>query len=133
MTIRTIKPEDHEALYAFWKNEYFVTDMDTKERFKLFLEKNSDLSVLAENNGIITGTALGSYDGRRGYLQKVVITKHARKQGIGRQLVTEVISRLTSAGAISIPISVDEKNVAFYTKCGFTSLDSVSMSMDLSY
>lgn len=72
MLIRTITIDDYEKLFPFWKNNYFVSEMDNKEHFVLFLEKNPNLSVLAEENGNIVGTALGSYDGRRGYLQKVV-------------------------------------------------------------
>jgi len=122
---------DYPKLTELWKNNYFVSDMDNPIHFSLFLEKNPDLSVLIEENGEIIGSALGSYDGRRGYLQKVVTRKALRGKGIGKQMVDEVIKRLRKVGAIYIPISVEEKNIAFYEKCGFIKKDSTSMSMDL--
>lgn len=131
MNIRTITINDFESLVPFWKENYFLSEMDSKEHFLLFLEKNPNLSVLAEENGEIVGTALGSYDGRRGYLQKVVVHKDFRKHGVGKLLVSEVAKRLRDAGAVFIPISTEEKLISFYEKCGFKTKDSTSMSLDL--
>lgn len=131
MQLRTIKLDDYQKLTEFWKKNYFFSEIDNVKHFVLFLEKNPDLSVLIEENGEIIGTALGSYDGRRGYLQKVVTNKEFRKKGIGRQLVNEVVKRLKAVGVLYIPISVDEKLIPFYEKCGFDKKESVSMSMDL--
>lgn len=131
MQIRTIAIDDYEKLLPFWKNNYFVSEMDNKEHFVLFLEKNPNLSILAEEEGKVVGTALGSYDGRRGYLQKVVTRNEVRKKRIGKQLVEEVIKRLKEAGALYVPISVEEELMSFYEKCGFVKKDSTSMSIDL--
>ena len=131
MQLRTIKIDDHQKLIEFWKKNYFVSEMDRSEHFRIFLEKNPELSVLMEENEEIIGSALGSYDGRRGYLQKVVTNKESRNKGIGRRLVSEVVKRLKMVGALYIPISVEEKLIPFYEKCGFVKKDSISMSMDL--
>lgn len=131
MQIRTITFDDYEKLSSFWKTNYFISEMDNKEHFVLFLEKNPNLSILAEDEGEIVGTALGSYDGRRGYLQKVVTDKNSRNQGIGRQLVEEIIKRLKNAGARYIPISVEENLIPFYEKCGFSKKHATSMSLDI--
>lgn len=131
MTVRTITIEDYEKLLLFWQENYFVSEKDSKEYLELFLKKNPELSVLAEENGNIVGTALGSYDGRRGYLQKVVTSKEIRKQGIGKQLVEEVIKKLKAVGALYVPISVEEELIPFYEKCGFIKKDLFSMSIDL--
>lgn len=132
MQLRTITLADHPKLIKFWKKNYFVSEMDSFEQFSIFLEKNLDLSVLIEENGEIIGSALGSYDGRRGYLQKVVTCETLREKGIGKQIVSEVVKRLKTAGALYIPINVEEKSIIFYEKCGFVKKDSFSMSMDLS-
>lgn len=131
MTIKTISLDDYESLFSFWQKNYFVSEMDNKKHFVLFLQKNPELSILAEEDGKIVGTVLGSYDGRRGYLQKVVTSKNARNQGIGKLLVKEVIKRLKTAGALYIPISVEGNLIPFYEKCGFIKKDSTPMSLDL--
>ena len=131
MQIRTIKVDDFQKLTEFWKENYFLSEMDNSDHFSVFLEKNPDLSVLIEENGEIIGTALGSYDGRRGYLQKVVTRKESRSKGIGMKLVSEVAKRLKDTGAIYIPICAEEELMPFYEKCGFVKKDSISMTMDL--
>lgn len=132
MQIRTISIDDYSKLVSFWKKNYFVNEMDDVNRFKLFLDKNPDLSVLMEDGGKIIGTALGSFDGRRGYIQKVVTQKDFRKKGVGKQLVTEVIKRLKALGTLYIPISCEESNVKFYGKCGFQKTTQVPMNRTLS-
>jgi N-acetylglutamate synthase len=131
MQLRTIILADYSKLIEFWKENYFASEMDSLEHFSIFLEKNPDLSVLAEEGKKILGTALGSYDGRRGYLQKVVTNKALRGRGIGKQMVDEVVKRLKEVGAAYLPISVEEKNITFYEKCGFVKKSSTSMSLDL--
>lgn len=116
---------------GFWEKNYFVKEMDSFNRFKLFLEKNPDLSVLIEEDGEIIGTAFGSFDGRRGYLQKVVTDKNLRRKGIGRQLVEEVIKRLKSLGVVYIPINVEEDLVTFYEKCGFKKTTQIPMNKNI--
>lgn len=129
MNVRTIKLEDHSKLISFWKENYFVDEMDNKNRFKLFLEKNPGLSLVTEDNGKIIGTVLGSFDGRRGYIQKLVVAKNYRHQGIGKNLVDLVVKKLQDLGALYIPISCDAKNTPFYKKSGFKKTDQVPMSI----
>jgi ribosomal protein S18 acetylase RimI-like enzyme len=131
MNIREITIADYEILIPFWKENYFVNEMDSKDRFARFLEKNQHLSVLAEENGVIHGTALGSFDGRRGYLQKVVVGKEYRKKGIGLQLVKKVIEKLKLIGATYVPISVEEENIHFYQNCGFKKTKQVPMNIEI--
>ena len=131
MQIRTVKLEDYDKLILFWKENYFVSEMDSLERFTLFLQKNPDLSILAEDNGNIVGTSLGSFDGRRGYLQKVVVAKEFRKKGLGKELVENVIEKLKLLSATYIPISVEQDLVHFYENCGFKKSQKISMTLDL--
>lgn len=131
MTFREIIIADYENLIFFWKVNYFVNEMDSHDRFELFLKKNPNLSILAEENGTILGTALGSFDGRRGYLQKVVVDKTYRRKGVGKQLVKKVIEKLRTVGAIYIPISAGEDLVHFYEDCGFKKTTQVPMNIEI--
>ena len=131
MTFREIDIQDYEKLIPFWKENYFVSEMDSRERFKLFLEKNPSLGILAEDDGVIVGTALGSFDGRRGYLQKVVVDKKLRKKGLGQQLVKKIIAKLQTLGTIFIPINVEQEFVHFYENCGFKKTTQVPMNINL--
>lgn len=127
--IRIIKQSDYQNLIKFWKAHYFVNEMDDYERFKLFLEKNPGLSMLAEIDGKIVGTVLGSFDGRRGYIQKLVVDKSMRKKGLGKRLIDIVVKKLEVLGALYIPISCERQNMQFFDKSGFKKTDQVTMSI----
>ena len=131
MDFREISLTDYDNLVIFWKANYFVNEMDNEDRFKLFLNKNPQLSILAEENGNIVGTALGSFDGRRGYIQKVVVDKTYRKNGIGQQLVQKIITKLKELGATYIPISVEQDYVHFYENCGFKKTTQIPMNIEI--
>lgn len=131
MNIRDIKSSDYDNLISFWEENYFVGDMDSRDKFEMFLSKNPNLSILAEDDGKILGTALGSFDERRGYLQKVVVAKELRKQGLGQQLVEKVVEKLKNLGATYIPIAVEEDSVHFYENCGFIKTSQIPMKLEV--
>lgn len=119
MKIRFITIKDYPKLIEFWRINYLLTPLDDFERVKLFLEKNPNLSFLAEEKGEIVGTILGSFDGRRGSVQKLVVNKEQRGKGIGKELVLHAVKRLQDAGAMDIRFNTAEELVPFYEKCGF--------------
>ncbi len=130
MKLKTIKLDDYQRLISFWETHYIVRGIDSFKYFKLFLEKNPGLSLLVEENGEIIGTALGSFDSRRGYIQKLVVHKDYRSKGIGKQLVNRVVKKLQAVGALYIPISCEEGNGPFYKKCGFTKTGQIARSKE---
>lgn len=129
MTIRPIKITDYDQLIDFWKENYIVTPLDEYNRVEIFLKKNPGFSFIVEEKGEILGTVLGSYDGRRGSLQKVVVSKQLRGKGIGQKLVSKALKRLEVAGAIDIRFSTSEELAGFYEKCGFTKENKPLMVM----
>lgn len=131
MKIRTVKSDDYQNLISFWKSHYFVNEMDNLERFKLFLKKNPNLSLIADDKGKIVGTALGSFDGRRGYIQKLVVHRDFRKTGIGKALIDEILIRFNKLDILYVPINCDVENIGFYKKCGFKKTKQVPMNINL--
>ncbi|HSW88318.1 MAG TPA: GNAT family N-acetyltransferase [Candidatus Saccharimonadales bacterium] len=131
MTFREITIADYEKLIPFWKEHYFFNEMDSKDRFQLFLEKNAGLSFLAEENDEIVGTVLGSFDGRRGYLQKLVVDKAKRKHGVGKKLVEQVLEKLKTLRCTYIPLAVEKELVYFYQTCGFEITKQVPMNIEI--
>lgn len=132
MKIRQLIESDYEPLILFWKEHYFINEMDDKKRFDRFLAMNPGLSLLAEHEGKILATVLSSFDGRRGYIQKLVVHAEHRRKGIAKQLMNEVISKLRAMGALYIPLSVEKELVQFYESCGFKKTDQVPMNMSWS-
>ncbi len=85
----------------------------------MFLEKNPGLSTLAVDDDWIVGTALGAFDGRKGYVQKVAVKSSYRGKGLGQVLVKETIKKLRKVGALDVRVGCDKDLVSFYEQCGF--------------
>jgi len=128
MNIYSITVKDHKRLIPFWKEHYFYNSMDELPSFTVFLDKNPGLSFIAEEGGEIIGTVLGSFDGRRGYIQKLVVNKERRKEGIGKKLLEVVIKKLQELGVTYIPIASEPENVSFYEKMKFKRGNGISMN-----
>lgn len=120
---------DYPKLIPFWKENYFVTDMDNETRFADFLKKNPDLSLVAEENDEIVGTVLGSFDGRRGYIQKLVVSKSQRGKGLGKKILVQLVDKLHALGVLYIPISCEAKYLSFYKSCGFKQTEQIAISL----
>ena len=117
--LRAFEKSDIPEVEDFWKKEYRVSKRDDKDRMGVFIEKNAGLSTVAEDSGVIIGTTLGSYDGRKGYIQKVAVSNAYRGKGIGKMLVDETVKKLKDAGALDIRVGCGGELTPFYEKCGF--------------
>jgi putative acetyltransferase len=98
-TLRPLTLSDYEVVYALWqKTEGMgLGDSDTREAIAAFLERNCSLSSVAcSSDGQIVGAVLCGHDGRRGYLHHLAVALAHRKQGIGRALVNEGLTRLAA-------------------------------------
>ncbi len=101
MRIRTIQPSDHGALIRLWQRTEGIClrPEDALEPFCGYLRRNPELSVLLENpQGAVVGSLLVGHDGRRGYLQHLVVDGPWRGQGWARKLLGEARQRLALLG-----------------------------------
>lgn len=84
-----------------------VRSADSKEATARYLARNPGLSFIAvEDNKIVVGCAMCGHDGRRGYLQHVVVLPEYRRQGIATKLIDRCLSRLETLGIFKTHIDV---------------------------
>jgi predicted GNAT family N-acyltransferase len=119
MKVRAILVSEAKDVCDFWERNYKVSDRDASDRIATFIEKNNGLSTLAQEGDEIIGTVLGSYDGRKGYIYKVVVKDNFRGTGLGQRLVEETVRKIKEAGALDIRVNCAKELVGFYEKCGF--------------
>ena len=119
MKIRNMTLEDFPELAALWAPEGMDSSRDHYQRV---LERNPDTCWVVEEGGEILAAALGLFDGRRGFVQSVVVRKDCRNRGLGAQVVRKTIESLRECGTDRIRLFVRKRNsgvLKFYEKLGF--------------
>jgi N-acetylglutamate synthase len=104
-----------------------VREADSKEATARYLARNPGFSFVAEEDRII-GCALCGHDGRRGYLQHVIVEEPYRRRGIAEALVTRCLDRLEAAGIVKAHLDVFVTNDLandYWTKRGWKRRDDL--------
>ena len=91
MEFRRADPGDAETILRFWSDSgASMSTTDEVGSVRRVTENPAAVLLLAVVDGAIVGTLLGTFDGWRGNLYRLVVAPEHRRQGIGRQLVREV-------------------------------------------
>jgi len=122
--IREFTIDEYEPVYALWAASEGIglSNADSKEGIRHFLERNPGLSYIALQGNQIVGAALCGHDGRRGYIHHLAVAKSHRKQGIGKSLVGRCIYALMRIGISKCHLFVFGDNteaIAFWKKVGW--------------
>ena len=126
MNIRYMTIDDYEAVYDLWLSiEGFAirSKDDSKEGVERFLNRNPNMSVVAEVDGRIVGSILCGHDGRRGTLNHVCVAKEYRKHRIGTamwQMAVEALKREGISKASLVAFKKNENGNKFWKDSGWT-------------
>lgn len=122
--IRTYRAGEGARLRALWSSVGFRSLGDDDESLDHLAERNPGLVIVAEAGDGIVGTALGAWDGRRGWLYHVAVAAAFRRAGLGRRMVHEVERRLRALGCPKVNLIVRDDNpeaARFWAAMGYES------------
>ncbi|MCQ9616412.1 GNAT family N-acetyltransferase [Paenalcaligenes niemegkensis] len=85
-------------------------DADSLEATQRYLLRNPGLSFVAIERDTIVGCIMSGHDGRRGYLQHLVVLPTHRKRGIASRLVENCLAGLERLGIQKSHIDVLQEN-----------------------
>ncbi|MEM9774658.1 MAG: GNAT family acetyltransferase [Chloroflexota bacterium] len=136
-TTRTYKPSDYEKILALWKAAGIILSRsDTPAGLKQKLERDSDLFfVLEDESSRLIGAVMGSYDGRRGWINHLAIDPTYQGKGLGKIMMTELEKRFKAIGCEKINLLIEPTNAAvqsFYEGIGYTADELIFMEKWLS-
>ncbi|MES1187577.1 MAG: GNAT family N-acetyltransferase [Myxococcales bacterium] len=112
--IRIFQPEDHVQARALWESTEGVglSDADSFENVRRFLERNPDLSFVATEDDVLVATILCGHDGRRGLIHHLAVASSHQRRGLGRELVRRALAALHHEGIQKCHLLVFQQNVA---------------------
>lgn len=100
-----------------------VRDADSKASTERYLQRNPGLSFVAEQGGALVGCVMSGHDGRRGYLQHLVVRAEHRNRGVGGTLVEHCLAALEREGILKTHIDVLRTNLSgqrYWAQRGWT-------------
>jgi ribosomal protein S18 acetylase RimI-like enzyme len=114
LVVRSFEPRDEAALVSLLE-EAFPDPAPHNEprasiRRKLALDR--ELLLVGHADGRLVATAMGGWDGHRGWLYQVAVARDARGCGHGRAIVRAVEARLRARGCRKLNLQVVASNAA---------------------
>lgn len=106
VVIREIRTVDSEALRTLWKDAGFRLLGDDDLGLARFARRNPGLVLVAAEGTRVIGSALGAWDGRRGWIYHVSIAPSHRRQGIATRLIDQVEAGLRALGCRKVNVMV---------------------------
>ncbi len=126
-------PADYEPVFALWRSiekGVHTGRSDTPAEIEKKLTRDPDLFLVAEADGVIIGSVIGGYDGRRGLVYHLAVTSRFRGRGVGSRLMDELETRLRAKGCLKCYLLVTTDNPEaeiYYQQRGWQHMDSVRL------
>ncbi len=131
MEIRTARLEDHDQLLCLWSAAGLKPSRaDTPEALARKLERDPDLFLVVEEQGRIVASIMGSYDGRRGWINRLAVAPERRRRGVATRLLTLVEARLRARGCLKVNLLIEPDNAAvqaFYARLDYATKPLIFM------
>ncbi len=134
--IRAYADRDEGEVVALWREVFPEAPSwnDPRLDIQRKLSVQRELFLVAVADEAVVGTAMGGYDGHRGWVYYVAVTTEHRRKGIGASLMAHLEGSLRDLGCSKLNLQVRAGNhlaVQFYCGLGYDVEDRVSMGKAL--
>jgi ribosomal protein S18 acetylase RimI-like enzyme/purine-nucleoside phosphorylase len=100
LRIRDCRSEDADAVLELWRQAGMTVSItDTVADLRHAIEDSAAVVLVAEQDGQLAGSVIGSFDGWRGNIYRLAVHPGFRRQGIASKLVANLEKRLADQGA----------------------------------
>jgi len=123
MTIQHATGDDVDALVAFWAAAgASMGNTDNPDCVRAAIISSRAVMLLAIDEGRIVGSLLGTFDGWRGHLYRLVVDVSQRRRGIATSLVRRMEQLFKEWGVKRVNVLVERDRpwaTAFWTSVGY--------------
>lgn len=127
--IRQFKPEDYDRIISLWRSADLPVRPEGRDSHKKVNEQirsGSTILLVAEWNGKIVGTVLGTHDGRKGWINRLAVDSAYRRKHIANRLVSEVENWFEENGLEVFACVIESENtisMELFKKLGYEEWD----------
>lgn len=97
----------------------------SEEDFIHCLRQRNCIGMVAEQNGVVVGYMIYELHRNRLHVLNFAVDRDARRRGVGRQMLFQLVGKLAYQRRNRILLEVRESNLAaqlFFKKCGFRAI-----------
>ena len=124
ITIRSFQVSDTEPVIALWQDCGLVKPWnDPRKDIARKLTVGPEYFLVGEKGGTIIASAMGGYEGHRGWVNYLAVHPTEQGNGYGRSLMRHLEEQLTAAGCPKINLQIRDTNldvIKFYEAIGYT-------------
>ncbi len=126
LRIRELTIGDYKDMVRLWERSslpFKPRGRDSDQEIRRQMKDRSDLLLGAFKRETLVGTVVGSFDGRKGWINRLAVDPRHRGEGIGKLLISRSEKALKKRGARIICALVDMPNpesVNLFEKLGYT-------------
>lgn len=130
VSVREMTIADYDQVLSLMQRTPGVTvrDADSREATERYLGRNPGLSFVAESAGRIRGCVMCGHDGRRGYLQHLIVEPKFRNHGLGRKLWRRCLDELENLGILKTHLDVlvtNDPGNRYWSNAGWVRRDDI--------
>ena len=115
--IRPFKLKDKESVVELWKICRLTRPWNNPEKdIERKLNVQSEMFLVLEIKGSVTGSVMAAYDGHRGVINYLAVHPGYQKKGYGKILMTHVEQELLNKGCPKINLLVRSDNLNVKSK-----------------
>jgi GNAT superfamily N-acetyltransferase len=121
--LREATVADAERIVQFWlESGASMIRGDSADAVRRAIANPAARVILAESGQDLVGTLIGTFDGWRGNMYRLVVHPGRRREGIGRRLVKRMEQFFAEQGAQRITVLIEADRpwaVAFWSAVGY--------------
>lgn len=114
IVFRLLQPSDYDSMIALWETAGLTSlrknGRDSRESVAAQMHRDPDLVIGAFHGDFLVGISLGSYDGRKGWINRLTVHPNYQRKGIGRALLAKTENALRKRGCRIICALVEDWN-----------------------
>jgi ribosomal protein S18 acetylase RimI-like enzyme len=135
MLIRPYLSADENAVIGLWyRCDLLRSWNNPKQDIDRNVKVNPELFLVGVVDGKVVATAMGGYDGHRGWVYYLAVDPVYQRRGFGRLIMEAIEGKLLVIGCPKINLQIRTNNidvVTFYESIGYSTEERISMGKRL--
>ena len=128
--LRECREDEGQAVLDLWRQagDVVASPTDSLEEVKVAINHSAALFLVAESEGNIVGTIIGTFDGWRGEVYRLAVAPEVRRRGVARMLADAAEKWMGGQGCHRISAIVEKDHpwaTGFWDAAGYQWHESV--------